>query len=390
MTTLPFRLDEKVRAQWEHELVVHTSAQSVLEAAGALLLAEEEHACATHYESIVKAAASYSPDALLLEYEQRVQALLASLQQDDGEKGALGAQALLARHRIFLIEQGLALAAPNRELFSSEQDQRLQDLDAALRGDLYQLLPLRDERSHALEQVHPENRGSLWWYCLGLELPSDASEKLELAAEVLSTFPGAIPALDQKVEALRQKDLLSSAHRRPSTTAHISLGDTAEAFDAAEAFGAAAAFDAAEARTAGGVVVPYPVPETKERRERLWPLFAGAAIAVLGMGVSGIFYQVSQNAAEREKAALMQQLIAAQEEANQDVKALQNKLANAENLSAAQRAALEAQLQAAEKAAEDARSGGTAASGSQRVRKMSGASAKPSSCPPGDPMCGGL
>ena len=102
-------------------------------------------------------------------------------------------------------------------------------------------------------------------------------------------------------------------------------------------------------------------------------------------------------ATTEHEAALQQQIAAAQEEANRNVAQLQAKLADAASMGEAQRKALEAELTAAKEKQAQANENAQKGSSSGAVRRPTGGGSRPApaaapkpSCPPGDPMCGGL
>jgi len=127
-------------------------------------------------------------------------------------------------------------------------------------------------------------------------------------------------------------------------------------------------------------------------------MVGGAVAAVILLGVGSVMYiNKSNEEAEQKQAALQQQIAAAQEEANRNVASLQSKLADAASMGEAQRKALEAELAAAKEKQAEANENAQKGSAGGGVRRPSSSSSRPAptaapkpSCPPGDPMCGGL
>lgn len=126
-------------------------------------------------------------------------------------------------------------------------------------------------------------------------------------------------------------------------------------------------------------------------------VIATVSILVLG-GIGGVMaYNSSIEQAEKEKAALQAERQAQIEEAEKNMRRLEAMLKDAESMGASQKEALQAELLKAQQEAEAAksddgkkgspvRSGG----GGPRPAKTPAPKSGGSSCPPGDPMCGGL
>lgn len=318
---------------------------------------------------------------------------------------ALALQVLDARHAVEQkLQQGRPLE-PDLELDLVEADEQL-------RPQLWRLTILNHARQDRLESLPQTDREGAWWYSLGAHLPAHAVAHLGEVASVVACFPEA----ERELRALARADeqLLPEAFMGGVNLSEAGLACAAELSSTAESF--RSHLPAESVQDPDPFVAPAVGEEVWEGERlrlagrRRWfrsvflPWWAAAASVLCALSLGSVAYLRMAEQAREENARLLEEALRLKAESDAAVRRLESSMRNLDSMSAAQRAALEAQLQQAIEAARTAQresqaSGsvsrplGSSAPGSTSSGHPASRRASPgpsSSCSPGDPVCGGL